>query len=212
MSARAKSRWSKVLGGALGLLLVGAYLAGADGSSILVVDRFQETNEANRGGYASGWMIAGNKERDSRIEIVREKATSFLCLVSKKDAFGLKKDIKFDVSKYPFLSWQWRVWENPKGGDIRSRATDDQAGQIYVLFPHFPGVVNTRAIGYIWDPATPRGHSGTSPSFAKMKYTVLQSGEGNLRRWAAESRNVHEDYRRLFQEDPPEAGGDSSVH
>jgi hypothetical protein len=38
-----------------------------------------------------------------------------------------------------------------------------------------------------------------------MKYIVLQSGDGKLRPWITEKRNVYEDFRRLFGEEPPPA-------
>jgi hypothetical protein len=189
------------------LLLLGALLGSAVGSERVVVDRFQEPGELDSRGYPQGWALEGNRGKDSRVEIVREGGGGFLRMVSRKDAYGLKKEMKVDVRRFPYLSWEWRVWENPKGEDIRSRETDDQAGQIYVLFPRFPGILNTRAVGYIWDPTAPQGHSGISPCYEKMKYTVLRSGAAGLRRWISESRNVYEDYRRLFQEDPPQAGG-----
>ncbi len=39
-----------------------------------------------------------------------------------------------------------------------------------------------------------------------MKYVVLQSGVNNLNQWVSESRNVYEDYQKLFQEEPPTVG------
>lgn len=207
MNATAKRQFRDFLGAVLAVLFLGGLSASAAGNDRLVVDRFQEFGDTNPSGNPQGWTLERNQGKDSRVEIVREGATGFLRMVSKKDAYGLKKAMKVDVRRYSHLSWEWRAWENPKGGDIRSRETDDQTGQIYVLFPRFPGILNTRAVGYIWDPTAPQGHSGTSPCYEKMKYVVLRSGETDLRRWVAESRNVFEDYRRLFQEEPPEAGG-----
>jgi hypothetical protein len=62
-------------------------------------------------------------------------------------------------------------------------------------------------MGYIWDSNAPQGFSGTSTAYSKMKYFVLQSGTGKLDQWIWETRNVYEDYKKLFQEEPPAAGG-----
>jgi hypothetical protein len=62
-------------------------------------------------------------------------------------------------------------------------------------------------MGYIWDMATPVGTSGTSTAYSKMKYVVLQSGTEKLDQWTWETRNVYEDYKKNFQEDPPQGGG-----
>ena len=95
----------------------------------------------------------------------------------------------------------------PEGGDIRKRETDEQAGQIYVVFPKFPKTLNTRSVGYIWDSQAPAGFSGTSTAYSKMKYFVLQSGPAKLNQWVSEVRDVYEDYKKLFQEEPPALGG-----
>ena len=62
----------------------------------------------------------------------------FVHLSSVNDAFGIEKDLSFDIRKFPYLTWRWKATRLPKGGDIRKRETDDQAGQIYVLFPKVP--------------------------------------------------------------------------
>ncbi|MGD0625262.1 MAG: DUF3047 domain-containing protein, partial [Thermodesulfobacteriota bacterium] len=110
------------------------------------------------------------------------------------------------IRKYPYLSWKWKVSKLPRGGDIRKRGTDDQAGQVYVLFPKFPTTINTRSVGYIWDSLAPVGLSGKSTAYGKMKYVVLQSGAAKLNQWISETRNVYEDYKKLFQEEPPTVG------
>jgi hypothetical protein len=83
---------------------------------------------------------------------------------------------------------------------------DDQAGQVYVIFPKFPTMMNSRSMGYIWDSKAPVGLSGTSTAYSKMKYVVLQSGPERLGQWVSETRNVYEDYKKLFQEEPPRVG------
>jgi hypothetical protein len=113
----------------------------------------------------------------------------------------------FDPSEFPFLAWQWRVAQHPKGGDIREKDKDDQAGQIYVIFGRFPLFLNYRAIGYIWDPQAPVDTSGTSRTYTQMKYLVIRSGAGGLGQWTEEFRNVKEDFKKLFHEDPPPVAG-----
>jgi hypothetical protein len=177
------------------------------GSETRWVDRFDSRTKTDTRGIPDGWSLKKYRGEFSKIGIVREDKESYLRLLSRKDAFGLKREMSFDIRRTPHLSWKWRVIQNLRGGDIRVRATDDQAGQIHVLFPRFPALTNTRAVGYIWDLKVPKGHSGVSPSYKGMKYFVLRSGEEKVGRWMTEVRNVYEDYRTLFQEEPPEVGG-----
>jgi hypothetical protein len=170
-----------------------------------VVERF--TGGVDEKGIPKGWVQEKELGPQSKIAVGQEKDFHFVHLLSVSDGFGIKKEFSFDIRKYPYLTWRWKATRLPKGGDIRKRDTDDQTGQIYVLFPKFPAMVNTRSMGYIWDTATPAGTSGTSTAYSKMKYVVLQSGADKLGQWTLETRNVYEDYKKYFQEDPPAVGG-----
>jgi hypothetical protein len=196
----------------LGSILILLFIVGTNGASlseekkeVLVVDRFSEG--LNEEGIPKGWSLEKTPGKESKISIEQDKEGSFLHLLSVNDTFGLEKKIPFDLRKYPYLTWRWKALRLPKGGDIRNRETDDEAGQIYVLFPRFPAMVNTRSVGYIWDSNAPQGSSGTSTAYSRMKYAVLQSGTNKLGQWVWETRNVYEDYKKLFGEEPPEVGG-----
>ncbi len=189
----------------LGVFLwLGSGVAMAKEKNILVVDRF--TSGLDENGIPHGWALEKSLGSDSKIVLRKEKDNFFLHLLSVNNNFGLKKDISFDIRQHPYLSWRWKVTRLPRGGDIRKRETDDQAGQIYVLFPKFPAMVNTRSVGYMWDSRAPAGLEGTSVAYSKMKYVVLESGKSKLDQWVFESRNVYEDYKRLFQEEPSSVG------
>jgi hypothetical protein len=181
------------------------YAASAEKQERFEVDRF--SGGVDEKGIPKGWAQEKGLGPQSKIAVGQEKDLSFVHLLSVNDAFGIKKEFSFDIRKYPYLTWKWKATRLPKGGDIRKRETDDQAGQIYVLFPRFPAIINTRSMGYVWDAATPAGTSGTSTAYSKMKYVVLQSGPDKLGQWIGESRNVYEDYKKSFQEDPPQVGG-----
>jgi hypothetical protein len=183
---------------------VGMGAAEAEEKGILRVDRF--SGGVDEKGIPVGWTLEKEPGGDSKITLAQEKEGHFLRIFSVGDTFGLKKEMSFDIRKYPYLSWCWRATKLPKGGDIRKRETDDQAGQIYVVFPKFPAMVNSRSVGYIWDTQAPVGLLGTSTAYGKMRYVVLQSGPEKLDQWISETRNVYEDYKKLFQEEPPTVG------
>jgi hypothetical protein len=190
---------------AFGLLwAISAPARGQEGG-VLWVDRF--AGSLNAEGIPEGWTLEKNKGPQSKIALGKENDGFFLYLRSVQDNFGLRKELSFEIKKFPFLQWRWKVKELPKGGDVRKRETDDQAGQLYILFPRFPAMVNTRSVGYLWDSTAPVGTRGTSTAYSKMKYVVLQSGPEKLGQWIHESRNVYEDYKNLFQEEPPTVGG-----
>jgi hypothetical protein len=171
----------------------------------LVVDRFSLNQQVN--GIPLGWKIkrwAGSYQ----ISIERESdQNDVLHLKSQGTSFGLYKEVKVNLKEYPILSWRWKVTQLPMGGDVRSKKTDDQAAQVYVVFPRFPAMVNSRMVGYIWENLTPKGLQVQSQKSSNTRYIVLQSGTSLLGTWQRERRNVYEDYKTLFGEDPPEVGG-----
>ncbi len=177
----------------------------AEENGVLIVGRFSGEG-LDTDGIPHGWQRKKPGNR-SKIAIEGEKEDYSLHILCVNDNIALGKKISFDIRQYPYFSWRWKASKLPAGGDIRKRETDEQAGQIYVVFPKFPSPVNTRSVGYIWDNQAPVGLSGTSTAYSKMKFVVLQSGAFKLNQWIWETRNVYEDYQKLFQEEPPLLGG-----
>ncbi len=186
------------------LFLYGGGAGASDKQGILLVDRF--TAGVTTEGLPMGWALEKTPGPKSAIAVKKENGFNFLQLQSADDTFGIKKDIPFEIEKFPYLSWKWRAREIPPQGDIRQRDTDDQAGQLYIVFPKFPTMINSRSVGYIWDSNAPVGLMGASTAYGKAKYVVLESGSGKLNQWIPESRNVYQDYRKLFEEQPPKVG------
>jgi hypothetical protein len=99
----------------------------------------------------------------------------------------------------------------PKGGDARKSATDDEAAQIYVTFPRFPTAVRSRIISYIWDTSAPVGSIFKSQKTGLVTYVVVRSGSDDLGKWMTESRNVLEDFKKIYGETPGEDVGAISL-
>jgi hypothetical protein len=125
-------------------------------------------------------------------------------LRSKGDSSMINKDVNVDVKETPLLEWRWKAVTLPKGGDARKKAADDQALQLYVIFERFPSMVRSRIIGYIWDSTAPEGAIVKSEKTGRITYVVVRSGAKDLGKWLSESRNVYEDYKRIYGEEPKE--------
>lgn len=184
----------------LGLLFLSPLFAG---------EPFQETfsGGVDSKGLPKGWDLKQWFGDTHRIEIVNESGNKVLNLGSEENSFGIYREYDFDSKETPIVSWRWKVTQLPEGGDVRNKKKDDQAAQLYVMFPRFPKMVNTRLVGYIWDAGALKGEKITSAKSSNTRYIVLQSGKEHLGEWINEKRNVYEDYKTLFGEEPPEAGG-----
>ena len=174
----------------------------------LVVEDWSE-QPLGRAGIPVGWQGQswGRPKYDFRIvkETAAEDSGKVLHLRSDGDNSIISKRVgRIDVRQHPILEWRWRVVTLPAGGDSRKAATDDQAGQVYVVFPRWPTAVRSRIIGYVWDTTAPAGAVVPSPSTSGVTYVVLRSGAAELGRWITERRNVRDDFKRIYDEEPDE--------
>jgi hypothetical protein len=158
-------------------------------------------------GMPEGWVLEV-KAGEPELQVKKEGEDAFVRFKSDKSSFGIRKEVDLDVKDFPYLNWKWKVTHLPEKGDFQKKDTDDQAAQVYVLFPRFPAKVNTEFVCYYWE-SNPKnkGLEGASVAWSKARVIVLQAGKEKLNQWVTEKRNVYEDYKRLFGQEPPNAGG-----
>lgn len=186
-----------------GLVLLGWAASAAPRDAIVVEDWSKPL--AGDVGIPVGWegQSWGRAKYDFRVEA--QDSGKALHLRSDGDNSIVSKRVgRIDVKEYPILQWRWRVITLPTGGDSRRPATNDQAAQLYIVFPRFPTSVRSRIIGYVWDSTVPAGAIIPSPSTNMVTYVVVRSGPAGLGKWITESRNVLEDFKRIYGEDPSE--------
>lgn len=153
-------------------------------------------------GMPPGWELKV-KSGKATFDVIRDGDIPALHLMSVDSSFSVQGKVSVDVKRYPVLSWKWKVTQLPKGGDFRKSRTDDQAAQLFIAF------TETKAIVYIWDTTAPQGlMESTSPvPFMTVKVVVVRSGPSELGKWIAETRNVYEDYKKFYGDEPPLAKG-----
>jgi hypothetical protein len=138
------------------------------------------------------------------IKIVDDDGHRALHLKSQNDSTTLNREIKgkVHVKDTPILEWEWKSLVLPKGGNSCKKATDDQAGQIFVVWPRFPEQVRSRIIGYVWDTTQPVGTICKSEKTGTVTYVVVRSGSADLNKWVKQTRNVVEDFKKIYGEVP----------
>jgi hypothetical protein len=157
-------------------------------------------------GIPAGWELA-EFAGEASVELVRDEGRVAVRLRSGATSFALHRDVVVDVREHPTLTWSWKVARLPAGGDVRDPARDDQAAQVYVVFPRWPSPrTSSDVIGYVWDTRAPAGATLTHPRAPNVRIVVLRSGARRRDTWLHERRNVAEDYRALFGGQPPRVG------
>jgi hypothetical protein len=183
------------------LLLVVATAAWAQ-SPVIVED--WSAHVVGSKGLPEGWKAQnwGNPKYD--FTIVNDGGHKAVHMKSAGDGSTASKDIKgkVDLKQTPVLEWSWKVTTLPKGGDACRKDTDDEAAQVYVFWPRFPEQVRSRIIGYVWDTTEPVGKICKSEKTGTVTYVVIRSGTAELGTWLTERRNVAEDFRKIYHEDP----------
>ncbi len=195
MSQRTK-RYLRRRGFVVGLLTLGLLYVPVTvvGTQEAVVVNFSQEKDP----IPDGWELS-EKEGKANLALVPDGESQALKLRSNSSSFSLDKKLGIDLTKTPYLEWQWKVTELPKGGDFRKSATDDQAAQLYVVL--YWGTFKKQVIAYIWDSTAPVGTTEKiSPPipFVTIHAVVVRSGDKKLGKWVTETRNVVEDYKKLF--------------
>ena len=190
-------------------LFATAPLRAADPAPLVVEDWSKQPE--GKTGIPDGWKGQnwGSPKYDFRIET--QGGRKVLRAKSQDDSSTISKEAKVNVKDRPILQWSWQAVTLPKGGDARKSATDDQAAQLYVTFPRFPQAVRSRIISYLWDTTAPAGAIFKSEKTSLVTYVVVRSGPADVGKWVTESRNVLEDYKKIYGEAPGEDVGAISI-
>jgi hypothetical protein len=120
---------------------------------------------------------------------------------SRDSASGYYRKISLNAKLYPYINWSWKVQGAVPAEDPYSKAYDDYAARVYLVFP---GKVfwQTRSIVYAWADRLPVGKIIASPYSDRVAVVAVESGNGHAGIWRHERRNYVEDYRRYFKAEP----------
>jgi DUF3047 family protein len=214
--------WMAVL--VWGLLCISAG-ATDDAPTVLEVGRFS----AGRPGLAhtDGWKPLAFKKvlAPTAYELVLDADTVVVKATSNASASGLIKKVKINPSTFPVVRWRWKIENVLSRSDVTRKSGDDYPARLYITFEYDPnkvsfgkklkyqagkvlfGDIPIAALNYIWDTKSAVGTivDNAYTDFAKM--IVVESGGAKVGGWVEESRNVFEDYRQAFGEEPPLING-----
>ena len=152
----------------------------------------------------AGWSAKIFKG-ETEYRIVEDDGQKVLQARSQGTASGLVFEAEYEPQEYPILSWRWKVGNIIAKGDSRTKAGDDYAARIYVVFPHwfFP---KTKTLNYIWANRLPKGMVQANAFTGNAMMIAVESGGERVGEWLTERRDIVADYRRAFGEDPPHVG------
>jgi hypothetical protein len=151
----------------------------------------------------SGWESKSFKGT-TEYRLLKDEGKAVVKATSHNSASGMIRKISFQPSKYRYIRWSWKIAGTIKGGDEKTKAGDDYAARIYVIFPG-KFFWQTKAINYIWANKLAQGESTRNAFTANAGMIAVESGNSKAGQWLTEERDLRADYRSLFGTDPPEA-------
>jgi hypothetical protein len=149
------------------------------------------------------------KENDGRRAVRADADASYANVVHPLNA---------EIGSTPILRFAWRVDQFPERSDLASRALDDVAAKVCVLFdvpperlslvdrtkiqlgrrlfdPQLPAAT----ICYVWDRTLPTGRWIDNAYTDRVRMLVLRSGaRGEQSRWIDERRDLRADFAQAF--------------
>ena len=134
-------------------------------------------------------------------------------------ASGFYRRIRIDPARHPVLEWRWRVLQPPAHTDPRVPSRDDSPARVIVAFHGdiarldigerfalslYKALTGERMpyaiIMYTWSGDAPVGTITPNDQTGKIQTIVVE--RGGIGEWQELRRNVLEDYRHAFREEP----------
>ena len=122
---------------------------------------------------------------------------------------SLFKDVEEKKKDYAILTWGWKVSNVVRSAIETRKDRFDAAARVMVVFGKaesfqiFGGETSGFKIEYIWATRLPKGHVFDHPGESNCKVFVVESGEGKVRQWVYEERNIQKDFKKAFGREPP---------
>lgn len=188
---------------------------------VVQVARFSATTPGEE--PPAGWRKwgANSGKRPTRYRMARVAGVTALEAYADRGATGLHRHIRVDPHRQPILEWSWRVEALIPDADKRYARRDDSAARLVVSFHgdaeklDFDQRAKLRLVKaltgdalpyailmYVWANELPVETIVPSPHFDRIRFLVVEAGAAHLGQWVHYRRNVREDYRRAFGEEP----------
>lgn len=185
------------------------------------VSNFSESPPGD--GTPLGWQTwtLSKFKKPTQYKLVSESGRTVVKASADASASGLVHQVKIDPKSYPLLSWRWKVEELIAAADNTRKNTEDSPVRVVVSFEGDLEKLslddrlfydNIRLVTgqdlpyatlmYIWENRVPRNSVIPNLHTSRIRMIVAESGRDKLGVWQDVTRNLYEDYKRAFGEEP----------
>jgi len=153
---------------------------------------------------------------------IMDDGTRAVRLQSKAALTFLEKKVDINIKEFPVVTWRWKVENILQDIDEETVAGDDHPIRIFFAFEpdtskqsfwfrlkrfiyldrihgHPEG---GRYTEYLWSSHLKPGYIINDPGNPMQKLMVIEGGGVNLGKWLSYRRNLYDDYKKLYGEEP----------
>jgi hypothetical protein len=169
-----------------------------------------------------GWEVIRLSDRKAltNYDLVSDPSGVVLRARAEASASVLAYRTTFDVGAAPMASWRWKVSALIPGADAREAGRDDSPVRVLFAFDGNKSRLSlgeramfllTKATGhelpyatlmYVWANDLAVGTVLPNPHTRRVQMIVAASGSRDVGQWRTIRRNLVEDFRRAFHEEP----------
>lgn len=171
------------------------------------------------GGWEPFATVKGNTP--TRYRLVEQDGVVVIQADSAEGGSGLYRKIRIDPRHTPIIEWRWRVPRESGRGGASGPSRYSPPVRLSIGFDGDPAKLDFddraklrmakaltanglpyASLLYVWLNQKPVGTLYSSPHTERVRHIVVESGEARLGEWVSVRRNILEDYKRAFGEEP----------
>lgn len=192
-----------------------------ENGEVIEVARFSRARPGELGApWEPYFIMRGNSP--TAYHVVELHGDAVLEAIAREGGSAVLRKIRIDPRRNPILEWRWRVPPREAGASPFSDAAAASAmARVSVAFhgdpqkldfadrAHYrlarlltPNGLPYATLVYVWLRDVPAGTILESPYSYRVRLVVVESGEQRVGQWVSVRRNVVEDFRRAFDEEP----------
>ena len=178
---------------------------------------------APAGALPASWqhlLLAANKQ-PTEYSLAADDGVVVLRANSRNAASFLAWRTDYDPRAFPWLTWRWKVVRPIAGADTRDRKREDAPARVMVSFAgdssKLPATDRATAalaeaisghplpyawLMYVWGAKVARDSVTISALTPRIRMIAVASDDDQTGRWLDYRRNIADDFRRAFGEEP----------
>lgn len=160
-------------------------------------------------------------ERDQK-----EDGTPVIRASSSEAISSVTSPLRANPFEFSFVEWEWKIDEVIESAKLGEKDGDDFVSRLYITFDYpaselpfgqrikyrffktFTSFdIPLRSLNYVWATDAEIDTIEENPFTGWVKYIVVNSGNEKAGEWVSLKRNILDDYRKAFDEEPREITG-----